>query len=143
MDREYELIQMQARACIEGLYRYAGLLAAENHMDRLPQLKSMVEQIHTWYGLGPDLKPAAEAARLACMAPIERLMRGETLSLGEFTEAHQAAIANCLSVYQAELQAEDEPVYDPDIRLCDELIRETAEYLSTVNAGLLSPTQTI
>lgn len=129
-DREYERLQLQARACIQGLTVYAAKLAPRDGCTaKLQQIRSMVEQVASWYGLCGQTRAEYDSAMTQLLDPLDRLLRGELPAPAEFTLAHQAAISNCLSSYRDEMYAEQESVYDSDIRLCDTMAREAMALL--------------
>lgn len=133
-DREYERLQVQARACIQGLTVYAAKLAPRDGCtEKLQQIRSMVEQVASWYGLCGQTQAEYDSAMAQLLDPLDRLLRGELPAPAEFTPEHQAAIANCLSAYRDEMYAEQESVYDSDIRLCDTMARESMALLMEDN----------
>ncbi|MCQ4863559.1 hypothetical protein [Pseudoflavonifractor phocaeensis] len=130
---EQNLEQFYALACIHGLYAYAGRLAEEGRLEeRYEQVHAMVDQLATYYGLCGIEKQGHEERRQACLKPIEELRTyGAAHGREEFDDAHQAAMRNGLIRYREDMLAEAEPVYEPDIRLCDELVEEATRYLES------------
>lgn len=114
-------------ASLIGLRIYAEHLAATDltlNQEKIGQIRflsGVMASYHCVEGYDSDADMRIQSRYLE---PLDELLAGKPMQEPDFNEAHMKAVIKGLDYYREELELENEPVYDPDIKLCTELAGE-------------------
>lgn len=116
-----------------GLRAYAEHLAytdLEAGREKIGQIRFLPGMLASYHCVAGYEKDADAIIQREYLVPLDSLLEGRPVAPApDFNEAHMAVIMNGLCYYREELALDREPVYEPDIAICGELIDEMAMLL--------------
>lgn len=117
---------------IEGLEAYAGYLAGTAlsvNREKILEIKNMVEWMAVYDGIEDMEGDSSESIRKKYLEPIAQLLDGKEAGLiPPFSKEHREAIQQGLSNYARELRLDKDPGNEADIKLCEDIIKETSQW---------------